>query len=88
MHNLEVVGLTGDDANSTKYILDATKVHGKPRINEIVAEIAYKQLVQVDPGLPEYIKKYKEVTAVCNLSTAYDKYLWNAILLGLRNQWV
>ena len=51
----------------------------------IVAATVYKPLVQVDLGLPEYIEKCKEITAACNFEAAYDKCLWNAIHLGLRN---
>ena len=44
--HIEAVGLMGDDANSTKCILDTLKNHCKPRSNEILAATAYKQLVQ------------------------------------------
>ena len=58
------------------------KVTVEPRSNEFVATTAYKHLVQGDLGLPEYIEKCKEVTAVCNFEAAHNKCLWNAILLG------
>ena len=80
------VGLTGDNATSTKCILDTSKGHCKPRSNEIVAATAYKQLVLGDLGLLEYIEKCKEVTAACTFGAPYDKCLRNTILLGLRNQ--
>ena len=84
--HIESVGLIGDGATSTKCMLDTFEGHCKPRSNEIVATVAYTQLVQGNIGLPEYIKKCKEVTAVCNFEAAYDKCLWNVILLGFRNQ--
>ena len=80
------MGLIGGGDTSTKYILDTLKGHCKPRSNEIVAATAYKQLVQGNHGLPEYIEKFKEVTATCNFGIAYDKCSSNAILLWLRNQ--
>ena len=58
--HFESSGLTGDDATSTKHILDSLEGHCKPRSNEIVSA-TYKQLVQEDLGLPEYIEKCKEV---------------------------
>ena len=81
----EVLDLTDDNAVSTKFIPDTLENYCKLRSNEIVAAIAYKQLVQGKLDLPEYKEKCKEVTAVCNLGVAYDKCLRNAILLGLRN---
>ena len=66
-------------------MLDTLEGHCKPRSKEIVATMAYKQLVQEDLGLPEYIEKCKEVTAACTYGTEY-KCLRNAILLGLRHQ--
>ena len=53
----EAAGPMGEDVNSMKYLLDALKDHCKPRSNEIVAATAYKQLVQGDLSLPEYIQK-------------------------------
>ena len=46
-----------DDATSTKCILDIIKGPSKSRINEILAATAFKQLVQCDLGLQEYIEK-------------------------------
>ena len=43
--NIESVGLTGDDATSTKFSLDALEGHCKPRSNEIAAVTAYMQLM-------------------------------------------
>ena len=86
--HVEAVNRTGADVTSTKCILDTLKGHCKPRGNEKVATTAYKQLVQGDLGLQEYIEKCKEVTAACNFGTTYNKCLRNAILLGLRIQWV
>ena len=54
--HIEAVGHTSDNAINTKYILDPLKGHCKPRNNRIVAATAYKQLVQEDLGLPEYIE--------------------------------
>ena len=76
----------GDDATSTKCIVDALEGHCKPRSNKIVAATAYEQLVQGDLDLLEQIEKCREVTAVCNFEATYDKCLKNAFLLGLRNQ--
>ena len=67
---------------------NALEGHCKPRSNEIVVATAYRQLVQGDLGLPEYIEKCKEVTAACNFEAAYEKYLQNTILLDLKNKWV
>ena len=47
------VGLTGDNATSTKHILDSFEGHCKPRNNETVVATAEKQLVQGDCGQPE-----------------------------------
>ena len=80
------MGPTGAGATSTKHILDVLEDHCKPQSNAIVAAMAFKYLVLGDLGLPEYIEKCKQVTAACNFGAAYDKYLWNAVLLGLRNQ--
>ena len=66
MHT-EAVGLMGNDVTSTKCILDTLKGHCKPWSNEIIAATAYKELVKGDLGLLEYIEKYKEVTAACNI---------------------
>ena len=44
--------------------------------------------MQGDLGLPEYIETCEEVKAACNFEALNDKCLGNAILLGLRNQWV
>ena len=71
----EAVGLTVDEANSMKCILDALEGHYKPRSNEIVAAPAYKQLVQGNLGLPEYTEKCKELTAACKFNTASGKCL-------------
>ena len=57
----------------TKCTLDTLKAYCKPRSNEIVAARTYKQLVQEELSLPEYIEKYKEVTAACKFGIAYDK---------------
>ena len=73
--HIEAVGLTCHKAYNMIHLPDTLKGHFRPRSNEIVAATAYKQLVQGDLGLPEYIKKCKEVTVVCNLGTAYDKCL-------------
>ena len=73
--HIEAVGLLGDDANIKKCILNAIEGHCEPRSYEIVAATAYKQLLQGDLGLPEYIENCKEVTAACNFATAYDKCL-------------
>ena len=86
--HIEAVGLTGDNATSTKYILDTLTCHCKPRSNDIVAVTAYKQWVQEDPGLPECIEKCNNATVACSFGTAYDKCWRNSILLGLRNQQV
>ena len=40
------MGLTGDDATSTKCILDILEDHCELRSNEIVVATAYKQLTQ------------------------------------------
>ena len=56
----EAVGLTGDDATSTKCLLDTLEGDFKPRSNKIVAVTAYKQLVQGDLGLLEYIENAKK----------------------------
>ena len=86
--HIKFVGIIGEDATITKHILDALEGHCEPRNNETetVAATAYRHLVQGDLGLPEYIEKCKEVTAACNFEAGYEKYLWNAILIGLRNQ--
>ena len=84
--HIKSVGITGDDATCTKCILGALEGHCKPRSNETVAAKAYKQLVQGNIDLPEYIEMCREVTAACNFEAAYDKCPWNAILLGLSNQ--
>ena len=73
--HIEATGLTGDDAASTKCLLDTLKGHCKQWSNKIVAATTYKQLVQWDLGLLEYIEICKEVTAACNFGTAYDKCL-------------
>ena len=86
--HIEAVGLTDDNANSTKDLTDILEGHCKPRSNEIVTAMAYRQLMQGDLGLPEYIEKCKEVTVACNFDAAYDKCLCNAIILGLRNKQV
>ena len=49
--------------------------HCKPRFNDIVAATTYKQLVQGDLGLLEFVEKYKEVTAACSFGIASDKCL-------------
>ena len=73
--HIEAVGLMGDDVNNMKCMLDALKGHYKLRSNEIVAATSYKQIIQADLGLPEYIEKCKEVTAACNFGTSYYKCL-------------
>ena len=83
--HIESVCLQDDDVNSINCILDALEDHWKPRSNEIVAATAFKQLVQGDLGLAEYIEKWKEIKAAWNFEATYYKCLWNAILLGLRN---
>ena len=40
--HIEAIGPMGDDANSTKCILDTLKGHCKQRSNKIVAATAYK----------------------------------------------
>ena len=85
---MNTVGLTDKNATSTKHILETIGGHWQPRSNEIVAVTAYNQLVHGDLALPEYIEKFKEVTAVYNSEAAYNKCLWISILLGLKNQWV
>ena len=62
----------------------ALNVTASPRSTYIVAGTAYKQPVQGDLDLPEYIEECKEITVACNFGGAYEKCLWNAILLGLR----
>ena len=59
-----------NDANRQKFTLDAYTGHCILRSNKIVAATAYKQLVQGALGLPEYVEKCKEVTAVCNIGIA------------------
>ena len=44
--HIEVVGLTGYNVTSTKYILGIIEGDCKPKSNEIVAATAYRQLVQ------------------------------------------
>ena len=66
--------------------MEALVDHCNSRSNKSGAATAYKQLVQGDLGLPEYIQKSEEITAACNFEAAYYKYLWNAIFLGLPNQ--
>ena len=72
---IKTAGLTDDNANSTKCILDTLKGHCKPRSNETVATTAYKQLAQGDLGLPEHTEKCKEVIAACHFCSRYDKCL-------------
>ena len=84
--HIKSVGLTGDDDISMKSILDALEGHCKLSNNAIVAETAYRQLVQGTLAYQKYKEKCKEYTTACNFEAAYDKCLWNAILLGLRNQ--
>ena len=86
--HIEVVCHTGDDATRTKCLLDTIKGHFKSRSNGIAAVRAYRQLVQGDLGLPEYIEKCKDVTAACYFCKVYDKCLTNAILPGPGNQLV
>ena len=74
MH-IAVVGLTDDNANSTKCLLDTFKGHIKPRSEEIVAASAYKQLGQGDLGLPEYIEKCSKSKMHAIFGIAYDKCL-------------
>ena len=63
--------------------------HCKPRSNEIVAATAYRQLVQGDLGLPQYIKEMqRNHGSIQLLGIAYNECLRNDILLGLRNQQV
>ena len=51
---IESVGHTCDDATSTKYTLNATEGHCKPRSNEIGIATAYKQCEQGNLGIQEY----------------------------------
>ena len=57
----------------------------KARGNGIVRVTAYKHLVQGDLDYHNTQINAK-ITTTCNFGAAYDKYLWDAILLGLRNQ--
>ena len=86
--HIEAAGLTGDDATSTKHNLDILEGHYKPRSNEIVAATTYKQLVQGDLGLPEYIEKCKEVQQHKTLRQPMTNVFGYGILLGVRNQLV
>ena len=55
---IEMVGVTGDNATNTKSTLDTLGGHCKPCNYDIVAASACKQLVQQeDLALPEYIEK-------------------------------
>ena len=72
---IEVVGLTVDNSNCTKCILDNLKGHCITKSTKILAATAYNQLEQGDLGLPEYIEKCKHVTAAYNFGAAYDKCL-------------
>ena len=85
--HIEVVSLTGYISTSTKCILDTLKGHYIPRSNEIVAATAYKQLVQGELFLSEYIENTKK-SEWCETLLQHDKCLRNAILLGLRNKLV
>ena len=84
--HIKSVHLTGNDATSTKDILDALEGHCKLRNNEIVAVTACKQLVQGVLGLLEYIKNCKEITVAFDFEAPYDKCFRNVILQWLRNQ--
>ena len=68
------MGLKGNDATKEEPILDALEIHCKFRIKEIVAAIAYKQLVQDELGLPFYIKKCKEVRATYTFRAVSDMF--------------
>ena len=68
--HIEAVGLTGDDANNMKCILDVLEVHCIPKSNEILAATAYKQPVQGNLDLAEYLKN-PEKSQQCATSAQY-----------------